>query len=333
MVAASVTASTAAGFASRKHAQRRATSNQGSSGFPVNTAVKLHLLNNWSSSTKDAPVVVLVHGLDSWSATWNSTVEELSRRGIGSVSVDLRGHGLSPLGSPEDFCPRQLATDIRVTLQHARILQGGSQRMVLVGHSMGGKVVMRYASDFPEDLVALVIEDMDCTLRAYPSDYLSPTHEELDRKRRFDRAFSSWQACREALISFGYAADRVDGWVKEDPPRVFAHGDAGRVWSAINPHAQWLARRTILSHQDGYEALQNIAAFTCKHRNFPVHVLVAGQKGTVCDWGATPGGIRDMESLLPEIQVTEFPKSGHTIHRDELMAFVDLIEQLVHSGK
>eukprot|EP00449_Zooxanthella_nutricula_P022343 CAMPEP_0198552700 /NCGR_PEP_ID=MMETSP1462-20131121/79132_1 /TAXON_ID=1333877 /ORGANISM="Brandtodinium nutriculum, Strain RCC3387" /LENGTH=97 /DNA_ID=CAMNT_0044283365 /DNA_START=99 /DNA_END=389 /DNA_ORIENTATION=- len=97
---------------------------------------------------------------------------------------------------------------------------------------MGGKIAMRYAADYPEDLAGVVIEDMDCTCREYESSYLHPSEAEIDRKRKFDRAFSTWEECRSALVSFGYEEARVDGMRTEANPRIIERGDG--LWSAIN---------------------------------------------------------------------------------------------------
>ncbi|CAK0887717.1 unnamed protein product, partial [Prorocentrum cordatum] len=251
----------------------------------------------------------------------------LALRGVRTAAVDLRGHGLSPLGRPEDFGPAQLAADVRAALRKAGVTSGtcpptGGKRIVLVGHSMGGKIALRYAADYPDDVGALVIEDMDCTSRRYPADYLQPSAAEMERKRSFDRAFADWEACRASLVSFGYGEARVDGWLKETPPRVLAQADAGLgrsgLWSAINPYAQWLARTTVLTQADAYEALHRIAAVrACDRPDLQVHVLVAGAAGTVCDWQDEPGSIRDMEGVLPGLRVTEFPSAGHSIHNSD----------------
>jgi len=59
-----------------------------------------------------------------------------------------------------------------------------------------------------------------------------------------------------------------------------------------------------------------------------VHVLVAGEEGTVCSWDELPGGIRDMEVVLPGLVVTTFPTASHSIHNTARVGFVDLITEI-----
>ena len=109
------------------------------------------------------PTTVLVHGLDSSKETWKGVLSELARRGYPALAVDLRGHGESPFGPPEDFSAPALAQDVWAAVE----AHGVSGPVVLVGHSMGGRVAMRMAAIDaarpPEAarLAAVVIEDMD----------------------------------------------------------------------------------------------------------------------------------------------------------------------------
>ncbi|CAK9052124.1 unnamed protein product [Durusdinium trenchii] len=266
-------------------------------------------------------VVVLIHGLDSWSGTWESLMEDLAKRGLHTLAVDLRGHGESPLGKADDFSPEQLAADVRSTLQAAGLLDV-SGCVALVGHSMGGRIAMQYAADYPQDLSLLVIEDMDCVPRSYPS----LEGQKLQNCKNFSREFKSWEQARETLISFGYDPERVDGWYASSPPRVYKKN--GAVWSCINPFAQYLAKQTVLNSSQGQRSLQQIAALKVSGiADYPVHVCVAGPEGTVCSWDA-PGGLRDMESVLPSLRVHEF-SGGHSIHNTELQRFANFLEALL----
>lgn len=286
------------------------------------------LTSMWTAPAAGHPPrarVVLVHGLDSWRGTWRPTQEELSARGIGSLAVDLRGHGESDLGAEEDFSPAQLAADVREAVR-SKGLSG--EKFVLVGHSMGGRIAMRYAADYPQDLEAVVIEDMDCVQRT--AKWADLTESQVQERRTFSRQFSTLAACREELAErYGYGTDRFAGWLRDG--RVFPiQGTEGAYWSAINPMAQHLAMKTVLSTSDGFEAMQKLASDrACDVASFPIHVLVAGPEGTVCSWDALPGGVHDMSSQVPGLEVTEFKRASHSIHNTDRTRFVEHLEPLV----
>lgn len=292
------------------------------------------------------PTLVLIHGMDSWGGTWQNCARELASRGFYCVALDLRGHGESPLGQVAEFGPQQLAADIRSTLISMGIVGDralSGKRIVFVGHSMGARVAMRYAADYPQDLSALILEDMDCQLRDKPK--LSAY--ERDQRSGFPREFSSWEQARLSLIdvtmggSPEYSLMRVNSWRTEDPARVFKRGRTW--WSAINPEAQLLARETVICSSDGLEAMHRIAAVRVRPHgeDLAVHVFVAGDNepvGTVCRWGlgkhGTPegtllGSVHDMASMLPGLQITHFPRAGHTIHgHSSLDNFVDAVVEI-----
>ena len=149
------------------------------------------------------PTTIFIHGLDSSKETWAGTLSQLSKIGYPAMAIDLRGHGESPLGKIIDFTPENLAHDIfSAVKQH-----GICSPYVLVGHSMGGRIAMRLAAIEVEEyargrrvprLAACVIEDMDTRIRTGTT----PTDESLDQDQLnpFERAFESWNLCRDALL-------------------------------------------------------------------------------------------------------------------------------------
>jgi pimeloyl-ACP methyl ester carboxylesterase len=86
--------------------------------------------------------VVLLHGLSLSSAAWHHQLVDLADE-FRVVAVDFRGHGRSTAGS-EGYGLEHLARDLASVLEHLELRDA-----ILVGHSMGGMVVMRFCIDRP----------------------------------------------------------------------------------------------------------------------------------------------------------------------------------------
>jgi pimeloyl-ACP methyl ester carboxylesterase len=93
----------------------------------------------------DAPPIVLLHGLALSSAAWHHQLIDLGDD-FRVIAIDLRGHGRSTAGSA-GYGLEQLADDVTRVLDELDVTDA-----VLVGHSMGGMVIMRLCID---DLVGV----------------------------------------------------------------------------------------------------------------------------------------------------------------------------------
>ena len=99
-----------------------------------------------------SPPVVLVHGLGCSHTDWRAQIVHLAGRHR-VIAVDLPGHGASP--APPDECSvEQYASAVAGTIRAS-----GLSGAVLVGHSMGCRVVIEAALHAPAEVAALVLVD------------------------------------------------------------------------------------------------------------------------------------------------------------------------------
>ncbi len=98
--------------------------------------------------------VVLVHGLNGQALRdWARQIQPLARH-YHVLSFDLPGFGASDKG-PDYYSPSAYARFIRyITKRYAK------RPFHLIGHSMGGAIVLRYTADNPEDIERLVLVDV-----------------------------------------------------------------------------------------------------------------------------------------------------------------------------
>lgn len=106
----------------------------------------------------DGPPLVVLHGLLGSGDNWQPLAKKWSEH-FTVLMPDLRNHGRSPHSPDAGFT--HMAQDV-VELLDAH----GHAQVVVLGHSLGGKVAMQLALDFPERETGLVV--VDIAPRAYP---------------------------------------------------------------------------------------------------------------------------------------------------------------------
>lgn len=113
---------------------------------------RLNGINIYYEVAGSGPPIVLIHGFADSAAIWRSQIELLAARHR-VVAWDLRGHWRteSPQ-SPEAYTMQAICDDLRSLLDHLEISQA-----VLVGHSMGGYVSLRFYDGHPERVRAMVL--------------------------------------------------------------------------------------------------------------------------------------------------------------------------------
>ncbi|MCB0418626.1 MAG: alpha/beta fold hydrolase, partial [Bdellovibrionales bacterium] len=108
--------------------------------------------------------VVFLHGLCADSRTFDGVTDSLSRY-YRTIAVDMRGQGLTPAYG-WNYSTTLLAKDLHALLVHlSKTLTPPTNTIHLVGHSLGARVAVRFASLFPESVQSVVIEDMSFTPR------------------------------------------------------------------------------------------------------------------------------------------------------------------------
>jgi pimeloyl-ACP methyl ester carboxylesterase len=118
------------------------------------SAASLDGLNIHSTVTGNGSrTVILVHGYTCDETSWTEQVPALAKQ-YHVVTLDLPGHGKSD--SPKDG---KFSMDLFARAVEAVRSEVNAELVVLVGHSMGTPVVLRYAHLYPAHVSALVFVD------------------------------------------------------------------------------------------------------------------------------------------------------------------------------
>ena len=113
--------------------------------------ITLHYLD-WGPA--EAPPVVLLHGITGHARVWDHLAERLLP-GHRVLALDQRGHGDSDPAPDDDYRVGAMADDVAAFAGSLRL-----DRFALVGHSMGGRIAIKYAGDHAARLERLVVIDI-----------------------------------------------------------------------------------------------------------------------------------------------------------------------------
>jgi pimeloyl-ACP methyl ester carboxylesterase len=106
-----------------------------------------HVING-----RGRPPIVFVHGFACAHNDWDAQVTHLSPRHR-TIAVDLRGHGASP-GTPDECSVERYGADVAEVMRALALPPA-----VLIGHSMGCRVVVEAASQAPDHIAGVVLVD------------------------------------------------------------------------------------------------------------------------------------------------------------------------------
>ena len=127
--------------------------------------------------------IIFLHGLLGSSRNWRSVTKSLSEK-YHTLCFDLPNHGKS-------FHEVESTVQKMAKVIHAEIIQRGISHFSLCGHSLGGKIAMRMACDYPGNVDQLVV--VDIAPRDYPPEHHLPTLQAL-----IDLDISSLSSRKEA---------------------------------------------------------------------------------------------------------------------------------------
>lgn len=251
------------------------------------------LLNARSFPSVGKPALLILHGLLGSTRNWQTVAKPLSEH-FSVHTLDLRNHGESPW-APSMAYPEMAADVIRWMDAH------NIENAVLMGHSLGGKVAMRVAHDFPDRLSRLIV--VDIAPKAYPHAWLSEIKALMDLS---PDQLASRQAAEDALT-----------------PAV----------------PDWALRKfllTNLSRDEATGALRRQSNLSVIYASLPALFLSSIDTGAVISTPSlfikgdkssyvTPQDEQAIANQFPNSSLIAIPNAGHNVHFDNPNAFVQSI--------
>lgn len=303
-----------------------------------------------SDATGDAPVriavhetgaesdrvVVLIHGVLSDSATWRHVVAGLADDAR-VWAIDLPGCGDSDrpdaasLG-PSGYTPDWSATHVLQVLRTQLADRPAPTRMTLVGHSLGGGIVLRMLGNPDlEERFADVIERVDGAVLMAPLEFghckadpeLAAVATATDVEIALGRAFGIVE--RAVCDSVRHGAFDPDWVCYEDYRRLYdIVADPARLHAA-----QWYLLRAAPFRSETDFDFERANELVADYANVDVPCLVVWGR---CDQTLTVASGYKLVHELPDARLCVLRRSKHGLPTERPAACVDLIRGFAERG-
>ena len=233
------------------------------------------------------PTVVFLHGLGDDGLCLKSLGKDVAAAGFRVLLPDAPGHGHSQLRG--DFTEQSRADSALGVIE-----QLGNGTVVLGGHSMGGETALIIASQRPDLVLGLLLEEPALQFRHIPESH----------KRKYTEQIQQWI---EGLQSSSQA-ERIE-WVRADGP----------LWDE-SEYAPW-ARAKALTNMGIFDAnyhwLNEDAGATVSKVSVPTLLI----RGEPSPHTMALRNAKELLRLVPQAVDIAVPGTGHCVRRDNPVAY------------
>jgi pimeloyl-ACP methyl ester carboxylesterase len=239
------------------------------------------------------PPLVILHGLLGSGDNWQG-LAKLWAPDFTVLVPDLRNHGRSPHSDDATFA--SMAADIQALIENEEFSQ-----VTVLGHSLGGKVAMQLAMDFPERVQSLIV--VDIAPKAYP-----PAHQALlEALLAVDLSRFTTRGEVDAVLAGSIPEPAIRQWLLKNLGR-----DAAGVlsWKPNLP----VLHKCLAELSDGFADL----------RQYPGPALfVAGGRSNYVQ----PEDTLLIKARFPQARLEVIPEAGHWVHVEAPGKLVEMVRQ------
>jgi len=275
----------------------------------------------WGEPSPDKTPLVIVHGWMDVAASYQFVVDALSHDHY-VIAPDWRGYGQTPSGGVDNFWFPDYLADLDFLLDH----YAPNSQVNLVGHSMGGNVVMLYAGVRPERIRRLVnLEGFGLpatTPDEAPGRY-AHWMDDLKKLHRGEMALKAYDtvdgvARRLMKTNPRLGADKAN-WLAQH----WARQDAQGKWAILGDPAHKV------SHAQLYR-LEEVQAIYARI-SMPV-LMVEASSDSMGQWWKgkfTLAEHHERLQVVPQLEIARVEDAGHMLHHDQPQQLAELIERFL----
>ncbi|OFY83726.1 MAG: alpha/beta hydrolase [Bacteroidetes bacterium RIFCSPLOWO2_12_FULL_35_15] len=245
----------------------------------------------YRKSGQGQPLIIL-HGLFGQCDNWNTLAKQFAENGFEVYCVDQRNHGLSPHSDVWNY--QVMSEDILELINDNQL-----QNVILLGHSMGGKVAMQFAVDHEQLLDKLIVVDI-------APKYYSMHHQQVLEALQsvdFDKVKSRKEA-EEILSKF----------ISDFGTKQFL---LKNLYWKTETELAWRFNLKVIVEQ-----IENVGEALITNTSCTVPALfIRGEKSNYI----LDEDIHSIQDIFPHFELTTIADAGHWVHAEKPKEFFDFV--------
>jgi pimeloyl-ACP methyl ester carboxylesterase len=240
--------------------------------------------------------LIILHGFLGMSDNWKTIGGQFAYEGFEVHLLDLRNHGKS--FQSDDFNYEIMSRDVLDYCEDKNL-----NNINIIGHSMGGKVAMQFATSFPDRVDKLIVADIG-------PKYYKPHHQEI--LAGLNAVDFSTKPSREDVEEILYP------YIPDFGTRQFLMKSL--YWATQGQLAFRFNLEVFNNKIDEIgKALKSDAVF-----NKPTLFIRGGNSNYILD-----SDLNDIEKHFPNFKLATIPNVGHWLHAENPKLFFEIANEFI----
>lgn len=207
---------------------------------------------------------------------------------------------------------------------------------------------MTFAAKYPEYVSAVVIEDMDIQRRPMSMNMIS-SPSTREQTLLFDRTIKSKRTTTDnttdddvidAFKCHGYSEESVRRWLSDGRIKKHESTTGEYYYSELNPAFRQLCYEQFFDSNHGEDTWNRLSKVCGSNKiesqkvgaqGFPCHVMVAGDKFTVCD-ETSICKMKDIFGRNFNLILHRYPNANHSIHNSDQKRYVSDLQEIIRTA-
>ena len=271
----------------------------------------------WGEPAPGRTPLVMVHGWMDVGASFQFIVDAFAQDHY-VIAPDWRGYGLTESPPADNYWFPDYLADLDFLIDH----YSPDAPVDLVGHSMGGNIVMLYAGSRPQRIRRLVNLEgfgMAATRPAQAPGRYAKWMDELKAFHRGDMALKSYDSLEGVSARLMKTNKRLAGNKADWLAQHWAQRGADGQWRILGDAAHKIINAQIFRVDEVLELYKSIAAPT---------LVVEAADDSLSQWWKGKYTLAEFHERLksvPDLRRAAIADAGHMLHHDQPEALAELI--------